>query len=417
MESTAGSCPRCQTALVETPDGMHCEQCQGTFVRADRAVAHQFDALESQTSDGEALPCPACDGTLTPVALGELELERCCECQGIWLDAGESIEAPDSQTSLARYLLFSVSLPERAVRSTIGLAAGAARETAALLVPQSFQSSKTYEIVVANSLKFLAQDVGGAEAEPDEEATSDDYMARKAVGNFVDLAGLATLHLSPLWMLAIVSDVAYGTKSYVAELADELKEQGLIDETSTINHVDDVLEAIRNTTGSAASAFDTPPLSIDQLKQTLDETREALNSAEYTSVLPEAELDQYWREMKQIATQENVSLLGVSGAMTMNTLGKLKTVSHGTLLGVQVAGGLFHRHVISHYVDSLAAIHERGFYQTLSESSQPYVAAVWNNFSTDRDTWTEQVVSGRAIGGAWKSVKSWFSGPKDSPGD
>ena len=62
-----------------------------------------------------------------------------------------------------------------------------------------------------------------------------------------------------------MSDVAYGTSSYVQELADELKKQGLIDDTSTIQHVEDVLNAIQDSSGNAASLFDTPPLSVDQL--------------------------------------------------------------------------------------------------------------------------------------------------------
>ena len=145
------------------------------------------------------------------------------------------------------------------MRSTIGLAAGAAKETAEFLVPQAFQDSKTYEIVVRNSLRFLTQDVGGAANETEDATEVEDYLARKAVGNFVDLAGLATLHLSPLWLLAIVSDIAYGSKSYVLELADELKKKGLIDESSTIHNVDDVLEAIQNASGKAANTFDMSP--------------------------------------------------------------------------------------------------------------------------------------------------------------
>jgi hypothetical protein len=128
-------------------------------------------------------------------------------------------------------------------------------------------------------------------------------------------------------------------------------------------------------------------------------------------VLPEAELKRYWEEMREIARRENVSLVGVSGALTMHALGKVATVTRGTLSGVTVAGGLFNRVVISHYVDALKDVRERGFYQSLRESSAPYVEAVWTNFRVDRSTWTEELLSGRAIGNAWKSVRGWFSRP------
>jgi hypothetical protein len=288
------------------------------------------------------------------------------------------------------------------------MAAGAAKETAALLVPQAFQSSKTYELVIRNSLKFLTEDIGGVEGDTEESPTGDNYVARKAVGTFVDIAGLATLHLSPVWFMAIVSDVAYGTKTYVIELADELKKQGLIDEDSTINHVDDVLNAIQNASANTASMIDTPPLSVDQLRESLESTRKSISSADYRRVIPEAELASYWNEMKEIANEEEVSLIGVSGALTMHTLGKVSTVSKGTLTGIQVVGGLFSRHVVGHYVDALKEAREKGFYQMVNDSSAPYVEAVWNNFSTDKESWTEQLVSGKAIGKAFRAVSGLF---------
>src|SRR3984893_13119900 len=124
------------------------------------------------------------------------------------------VAARDDEDRISRFLTYTLSLPERVVRSTVGVTAGAARETAHALVPQAFQSSKVYELVIANSLNFLTEDIGGVEqqARPGEAPNVDHLLARKAVGNFVDLAGLATLHLSPIWLFAVVSDVAYGSK-------------------------------------------------------------------------------------------------------------------------------------------------------------------------------------------------------------
>ncbi|MEX1229520.1 MAG: hypothetical protein WEB58_04730 [Planctomycetaceae bacterium] len=310
------------------------------------------------------------------------------------------------QSSLAHYLLYTLSLPERTVRSTVGLAAGTLQEAASLLVPSAFQTSKTYEVVVRNSLRFLTADVGGAKpvVDPNAQPAQDDYLARKTVGNFLDLAGLATLHVSPLWMLAIVSDVAYGSRSYLKELAKELKEQGIIDEHSTIDHADDLLTAIQKSSGQAAGLFDTPPLSVDQLRKTLNETRETLASTDVRKVLPEGELNRYWQELREISRQENVSLLHVSSAVTMQSLQRMKTITHGTLTGIQVAGGLFNQHVVQYYFEAVQTIQKKGFYASLSESYQPYLEGVWNNFSSKKVTWTEQLIRGHWIA----AVKSLF---------
>jgi len=365
--------------------------------------------------------CPLCDGEMTGTAG---KAWRCEDCGTEWLDtADDTVETDggglaDSVASAGRYLFYGLSLPERAVRSSIGLAAGAARETAQFLVPRAFQDSRTYGIVIRNSLNFLASDVGGVAPDPDgEQPAIEGYLARKAVGNFVDLAGWATLSCSPIWLMAVVSDVAYGARAYTRELATELKEKGLIDEKSTINSVDDLLGAIQAATGEAAGLFDTPPLSVKDLRATLEATRAALDGADITSVIPENELEALWSEMKQVAGEENVGLLGVSGAVTMLTLQKISTVGQGALTGVQVVGGLLNRKVISHYIESMVTIRKHGFYRSLRDTSEPYIEAVWSNFSIDRETWTEAVFNGRAIGWGFSKVTGWLRGNKIEKSD
>ena len=374
----------------------------------------------------QAGKCPLCGGELAESA-GEEPRWTCQACGAEWLDADEThggdqtTESPlaDSVASVGRYLFYGLSLPERAVRSSIGLAAGAARETAELLVPRAFQDSKTYGIVVRNSLRFLATDIGGvtSQSQADEEPAVEGYLARKAVGNFVDMAGWATLSCSPVWLMAVVSDVAYGARSYTRELATELKQKGLIDEKSTINSVEDLLGAIQGATGEAAGLFDTPPLSVADLKATLEATREALNEANIADVIPENELERLWGEMKQVAGEEDVGLLGVSGAVTMLSLQKIGNVGQGALTGIQVVGGLLNRQVIGHYTESLATIREHGFYNTLKDTADPYIDAVWSNFSIDRETWTEALLSGRAIGQGFDTVAGWLGRGGSQPSE
>lgn len=329
---------------------------------------------------------------------------------------------PDPETdplaALTRSLTYGLSLPERALRSSIGLTAGAAREAANLLVPKSFHSSKTYTIVIRNSLDFLAENIGGAKRETSEEEPGipQDFVARKTVGNFVDLASLATLHVSPLWLLAIASDVAYGSKTYVEELARELEKKGLISDTSSIHHVDDVLDSLQKSSGTAAELFDTPPLSVDQLRESLVQTKDTIASTDYTQVLPKNEIAETWEEMRAIATREDLDLLDVSGAMTLYSLDKIQGLTQGAITGVSVAGGLFNRTVLGHYACALQEIRERGFYVTLQEVSTPYIDAVWNNFSTEKKTLTEDLLKGKPFRSAFDKVKGIF-GKKEGEQD
>ena len=312
--------------------------------------------------------------------------------------------------SVHDHLVYTLSLPERALRTTSGLVGGAVRETADLLVPQAFKDSKCYTTLVQQTLDFMVEDIGGVETPSEEGAAEkiDGYVARKTVGNFVEMASLATLHASPILLLAIVSDVAYGSRSYLRELADELRREGLIDEHSTIDSAGELLDAVRDTTGTAATVFDTPPLSIDGLRESIESTAKSAQRMDPSKVLPRAEIDQIWNDMRQIASKQDVSMLEVSGAVTLYSLDSIANVGSGALSGIRVAGSLLDRHVIDHYRTALGEIHERGYYATLSQASRPYIAAVWENFSTDKSTVTGDLVSGKLVGQAARTVGRWL---------
>ena len=177
--------------------------------------------------------------------------------------------------------------------------------------------------------------------------------------------------------------MAYGSQAYLKELADELKKQGVIDEQSTIHHVDDLLAAVAEASKTTAAAFDTPPISVEGLKQTIDETRAAVAGIDPTKVIPQAEMQKLWDEMHQLATREGVGILEISGAATLRMLDKAGTLRRGALSGVKVAGTLLDRHVLNHYWTAMGEIREQGLYATLAETSEPYIEAVWLNFSSD----------------------------------
>jgi hypothetical protein len=312
--------------------------------------------------------------------------------------------------SVYEYLTYSMSLPERAIRTTSGLLGGVVRESADLLVPQAFRDSKVYTTLVQQTLDFMCDDIGGVARPvgPGQPGKIDDYVARKTVGNFVEMASLATLHASPMLLLAVVSDVAYGSQTYLHELASELRREGLIDEDSTIHHASDLLDALRETTGTAASVFDTPPLSIDGLRESIESTAKSASRIDPTKVLPRAEIDRLWSDMQQIANQQNVSLLEVSGAVTLHALDSIAHVGTGALSGVRVAGTLLDRHVVDHYRKALGEIHTRGYYATLADTSGPYIAAVWQNFATEKPTITGDLLSGKLVGQAAMTFGRWL---------
>jgi hypothetical protein len=314
-----------------------------------------------------------------------------------------------------RYLLYSLSIPERTLRSGAGLVGGAVRESAALLIPRAFQDSQTYRLLVQQTLDFVVQDVAGvAAAAPAEGATPqvDNFIARKAVGNFLELAGMATVHLSPLTTLAIVSDVAYGSSHFLRELATELKRQHLIDENATINNVDELLGAVADTARVTSGALDTPPMSLDGLRETVRQAREAATRVDVLKAMPKAEVEKLWNDMHAIAKAQDADVWSVSTTMTLYSLDQLGKVGQGALSTVKVASGLFDRHILDHYRQGLNEIGEKGMYATLQESSGPYIEAVWSNFAQSKSTLTEDLLNGKLLSKGWGMLRSALPGAK-----
>lgn len=320
--------------------------------------------------------------------------------------------------SVTKYLQYTLSLPERAIRSTAAIVGGIAQQSASMLVPSAFQDSKTYQTFVKQMLDMVAHDIGGTERQPGEseptatekDAQTESYVAKKTVSTFVDLAGMATLHVSPMTILAIVSDVAYGSNVYLKQLGDELKREGVIDPESTIDHAADLLAAIGSASGKAADRFDQPPLSLEGLQETIEEAQESVGTLDPTKIIPQAEIKRMWTEMQEMADAQDVDILDVSSAMTMYTLNQVATVSKGALTTIRVTGNLLDEHLFDHYWQGLQRINDEGIWQIFATSSQPYIEAVWMNFSADKETITEDVVSGRLIWRTWNGFCDWLGG-------
>lgn len=330
---------------------------------------------------------------------------------------GDDAEAEGSG-SLVDTLLYGISLPERTARSASAIVGGLIGETAARLIPAAFRSSRSYNVFIQQSLDMMVHDVGGV-ANPnlsDAEKDQDAQLAQKAVGGLLDVAGAATLHLSPMTVLALFNDLAYGSGHYLEKLSEELRREGVIDETSTIAHASDLIDALKSTTDRASDAMEVPPFSIDGLRQTIAELTEEIAKVDPTRLLPQSEIGRMWTEMEGAATKADASLWDVSTTMTMFAMNRVNLTTRGALSSVRVAGNMFDEHITDHYAGALAEISENGLYETLSTSSAPYIDAVWQNFDSERETWTVELLSGRMIGKAWDGVRGWMGG-KDGDQD
>ena len=304
--------------------------------------------------------------------------------------------------SLYDQLVYGLSLPERVVRGLSAGVGGLVNESAARLIPAAFRSSRSYNNFIESSLRILIHDVGGVardEAESDAvpESEEDVSLARKAVGGMLDFAGSATMPVSPLTVLAVINDVAYGSNVFLKQLAAELEREGIIDDSSTIHHVSDLIDVVGKTSKGAMSAAEAPPLDAAALTDTVTRLRAELSEADPASIIPQAELERVWNDMRSIADSSRLGFWQVGAAVALHSMDRMDTVVRGSLSSVRVAGSLLDQHIVSHYADAVSDIYRRGLYETVAEASQPYTDAIWENFSPARETWTSELLAGRLL--------------------
>ena len=319
--------------------------------------------------------------------------------------------APERGDSLVSMLTYGLSLPERTARSAAAVVGGLIHESAAHIIPAAFRSSRSYSVFIQQALDMVRHDIGGVEnatpvsnVNPEQET----QLAQKAVSGLLDVAGAATMHLSPMTVLAIFNDIAYGSGHFLGKLGEELRREGIIDAESSIDNVSDLLRSLEDTASTAVDALEKPPINVDGIRTVIAQITEQVGKIDPTQILPQNEVARMWQDMENEAAVAGTSVWDVSAAMTMFAMNRITLSSRGALSTVVVAGNLFDQHILQHYQSSLTAIHEDGLYTTLATVSQPYLEAVWLNFDHDRETWTEDFLSGKLFNRALDSIRGWF---------
>src|SRR5262245_31895558 len=138
---------------------------------------------------------------------------------------------------------YLLSLPERVVRSVLGLGAGLARETATVALPDGIRRSQLYQNLIDATLRFVIEQIGGVEnLGRGEVPVPDDFLARRTAGNAIELLGVVAFRASPVWVLAALADLSGLGRLLIPEIAEALKAQGLLDRENDFHSVDQLLD-------------------------------------------------------------------------------------------------------------------------------------------------------------------------------
>lgn len=292
-----------------------------------------------------------------------------------------------------QHLMYTLSLPERTIRSLAALAGGTSTLLTETLFPRSIRGTTTYYVTIGMMQQFIVKQVAGMKSEisEDQAELGDDYVQRKMAGTALEAAGLLTMGSSPLWVLAILGDVAGGSKVFLNRLVKYLRENDIVTEATEATELVDVLEAIQEASSKSAITIDTPPLSREELSKLADALKVSYGRVfkSTTNLIPR--LDAIWNNMEQLALRENISIERLGGIMTVDAVVWSKKGVGMALAAGRTGADLIDEKILDSYRKTLMATSEQGIDKYMSDHMRPFMQSARAHFDPAQKTWIETI--------------------------
>jgi hypothetical protein len=306
-----------------------------------------------------------------------------------------------SRDGIKTYLL---SLPERLLRSGLGLGAGVAREIGDVVLPDGVRRTRLYQNLVDTTLRFLIEQVGGVEGTyPNEEPLPGDFLKRRTAGNVIEALGIVAFRASPVWVLAALADVCGMGRQLIPEIAASLKEQNLLDKDTQFTSVDQILDGLEHTSSRLAEAINTPPLDVPTLRQELKALREEARGLTPAALPSRETVTGLWKQLQAEAARQERSVFETSSMLAVSAVKTLpdnaRWLSASALVGASKTGQIVAGVLLDHYRTTLDDIRQTGFATYAARHLGPYVRAAVGQFSSERVTLTERFLERKTTKG------------------
>jgi len=292
---------------------------------------------------------------------------------------------------------YLLSFPERVVRSALGLSAGVAREVGEVALPAGIRHSQLYQNLVDATLRFVIEQVGGVEGVyPNEGTLPDDFLARRTAGNAVEVLGIVAFRASPVWVLAALADLCGVGRHMIPEMADALREQGLLDKDAEFTNVDQLLDGLERTSSRLAATINAPPLDVAGLRKEWEALREDARSLNPAGLPSPDTVRSLWAELKTESARQERSVFETSSVMAVSAVRALpegvRWLSASTRVGAMRTGQVLAAVLIDHYRQTLTELQQVGYLTYAGRQLRPYVRAAVRQFSPARPTLTQRLV-------------------------
>jgi len=292
---------------------------------------------------------------------------------------------------------YLLSLPERVIRSALGLSAGLLREVSEVVLPAAVRRTQLYQSLVDTTLRFVIERVAGAkDVYAAEQALPDDFLMRRGAGNAIELLGIVAFRVSPVWVLAALADLSGLGRRLIPEIADALKAEGLLETETRFESVDQLLDGLEKTSARVAETFNTPPLDVPALRREWDEIRTQARSLKPAELPSPQTIGDQWDALKQESERQGRSVFETSSLMAISAVRALPAKAGWLFASARVGathtGKLVSAAILDHYGQTLNELREVGYFAYARRQLSPYFRACVEQFSPRSRTLTQRLL-------------------------
>jgi hypothetical protein len=301
--------------------------------------------------------------------------------------------------SVPRYK-YILSLPERAIRSLGALSGGLLREIGNVALPASVRRTTLYRTMVDVALRFLIEEVGQVEGiYPSEGRLAESFLLKRTASHGIELLGILAFHASPIWVLAALADATGGGRKLILEIADALKEEGLLDRDVRFETMDQVLGGLEKTSDHMAVTLNMPPVDIASLRKEWETLKLELATIPPKKIPAMGRIEAVWEELRASAKLQGRTVFGMSSLLAISTVSHVPAnvlwLSRAARSAVRRTGRVLGDTVLDHYTEALKEIAKDGFLAYWSREFRPYLRGAAEQFAPEHESLTERLLKGR----------------------
>jgi hypothetical protein len=286
------------------------------------------------------------------------------------------------------------------IRSLGALCGGLLREFGNVAVPGPLRRTVLYRTMVDVTLRFLIEDVGQVQGVyPPEGKLAEKFLLQRTASHGIELLGILAFQASPIWVLAALADAAGGSHRLIRELAEALKEEGLLDSGTRFDTMEQVLDGLEKSSDLLATTLNLPPVDMPGLRREWDRLKTALRGIPPRNMPSLARVEEVWKALQTSAREQDRPVFLVSSAMALSALAHLPEnvlkLSRAARSAVRRTSKVIGEAVLDHYTNALVEMGKEGFVPYWTREFRPYLRGAAEQFAPSHGTLTERLLRRR----------------------